>query len=147
MRAACWAIRLPWASSRVGGRDWGRPCTYPCLPATSRSKSPHPFFTIPAECASMADAAIRCPPQVPAARWMTAVPPAMRFILHGDARARAAAAPIWGAAFAEHACRAVALGPRATLWLGPDEYLLLGADEEAADAVADALERAMVEVP
>jgi sarcosine oxidase, subunit gamma len=95
----------------------------------------------------MAEAATRCPPQVPAARWMTAVPPAMRFILHGDARARTAAAPIWGAAFAEQACRAVAQGTRATLWLGPDEYLLLGADEEAADAVADALERALVDVP
>jgi sarcosine oxidase subunit gamma len=95
----------------------------------------------------MAEAATRSLPQVPAAEWMRMVPPAMRFILHGNARTRAAAAPIWGAAFAEQACRAVLQGERATLWLGPDEYLLLGADEESADCVADALERGLVDVP
>jgi sarcosine oxidase subunit gamma len=95
----------------------------------------------------MAEAAIRTLPQVPGTGWLRAVPPAMRFILHGDARARAAAAPIWGAAFAEQACRATLQGGRATLWLGPDEYLLLGADEDSTDAVADALERALIDVP
>jgi sarcosine oxidase subunit gamma len=95
----------------------------------------------------MVEAATRSPPQVQATEWMRVVPPAMRFILHGGAPARAAAAPIWGAAFAEQACRAVLHGARATLWLGPDEYLLLGADEESAESVADALERALVGVP
>jgi sarcosine oxidase subunit gamma len=95
----------------------------------------------------MADAATRTVPQVPAAEWMKPVPPAMRFILHGDARARATAAPIWGVAFAERACRAMVQGARATLWLGPDEYLLLGFDEESPDAVSDAVERALVDVP
>jgi sarcosine oxidase subunit gamma len=95
----------------------------------------------------MADPATRTLPQVPAAEWMRPVPPAMRFILHGDARARAAAASIWGVAFAEQACRAVVRGTRATLWLGPDEYLLLGSDEESADTVADAVERGLVDVP
>jgi sarcosine oxidase subunit gamma len=37
--------------------------------------------------------------------------------------------------------------PRATLWLGPDEYLLLGADEASEDAVAAALETALNGVP
>jgi sarcosine oxidase subunit gamma len=90
---------------------------------------------------------------------MKAVPPAMRFILHGDAAARAAAAPIWGAGFAEKACRAVLRGSRATLWLGPDEYLLLGMIsapasplasgtlEQSQAAAADALERGLVNFP
>jgi sarcosine oxidase subunit gamma len=95
----------------------------------------------------MADVAVRSLPRVPEAEWMRVLPPAMRFILHGDAKVRAVAAPIWRAAFAEQACRATLQGERATLWLGPDEYLLLGADEESAEAVADALERALVDVP
>ena len=95
----------------------------------------------------MPDLATRSLPRVPAAQWLQAVPPAMRFILQGDARARAAVAPVWGAAFAEQACRAVVRESRATLWLGPDEYLLLGADEEAQPATAEALERALVDAP
>jgi sarcosine oxidase subunit gamma len=95
----------------------------------------------------MAEVATRTLPQVPAAEWMRAVPPAMRFILHGDSQVRAAAAPIWGVAFAEQACRAMLQGERATLWLGPDEFLLLGADEESAEAVSDTLERALVDLP
>jgi sarcosine oxidase subunit gamma len=107
----------------------------------------------------MPDPATRRLPPVPAAAWLKAVPPALRFILHGDAAARAIAAPIWGVAFAGQACRAVAAESRATLWLGPDEYLLLGAArgpapaaafgaaEESGDAIAEALERALVNVP
>jgi sarcosine oxidase subunit gamma len=95
----------------------------------------------------MVEMATRSPPQVPASEWMSTVPPAMRFILHGGAQARAAAAPIWGAPFAEQACRATLQGGRATLWLGPDEYLLLGADDDSAPGVADALERGLVDVP
>jgi len=75
------------------------------------------------------------------------MPPAMRFILHGDVHARAAAAPVWGAAFAEEPCRAVQQAGRATLWLGPDEYLLLGTDVESEAAAADALERSLSDVP
>jgi sarcosine oxidase, subunit gamma len=95
----------------------------------------------------MADVATRTLPPVPAMEWLKAVPPAMRFILHADARARAAAAPAWGAAFSEEACRAIVQDSRATLWLGPDEYLLLGADEDAQDSTAEALERALGEIP
>jgi sarcosine oxidase subunit gamma len=95
----------------------------------------------------MADAAPRSLPPVPATDWMQAMPPAMRFILHGDARARAAAAPIWGVAFASQACRAVTTDARATLWLGPDEYLLLGVDDGPEDAAAAALETALGDVP
>lgn len=102
----------------------------------------------------MPDLATRHPPEVPAADWLRALPPAARFVLHADDAARAAAAPAWGVAFAEHACRAVTQGSRATLWLGPDEYLLLdftpGASAPAAvaaAAVAEALERALQHIP
>jgi sarcosine oxidase subunit gamma len=99
------------------------------------------------EHASMADAAIRRLPPVPATAWMRAMPPGMRFVLHGDARVRAAAAPVWGAAFAEEPCRAMLGKGRATLWLGPDEYLLLGADAASEGAAADALEHSLSALP
>jgi sarcosine oxidase subunit gamma len=95
----------------------------------------------------MADAAVRSLPTVPATPWLKALPPAMRFVLHGDAAARTAAAPVWGAGFAEDACRAVTQGARATLWLGPDEYLLYGGDEWAKEAALAALEQALGDRP
>jgi len=73
--------------------------------------------------------AVRTLAEVPATPWMKALAPAMRFVLHGDAQVRAAAAPIWGVDCAEEACRAGVQGSRAALWLGPDEYLLIGSDE------------------
>src|SRR5580698_7653390 len=98
----------------------------PCLTAILKSKSHHRFSTIPRERASMPEAPTRSLPPVPQQEWTSALPPAMRFILHGDMGARSAAASVWGAAFAEQSCRALVQGARATLWLGPDEYLLLG---------------------
>jgi sarcosine oxidase subunit gamma len=73
----------------------------------------------------MVDMATRRVPAVPASGWLRALPPAARLAFHGDAAARAAAAPVWGVEFSEEACRANANAARATLWLGPDEYLLL----------------------
>jgi sarcosine oxidase, subunit gamma len=95
----------------------------------------------------MREGATRSLPHVPAAEWMNPIPPAMRFILHGDIRARAAAAPAWGVDFAEEACRARIQGVRATLWLGPDEYLLLGSDETAKEFTLASLERALQNTP
>jgi sarcosine oxidase subunit gamma len=95
----------------------------------------------------MPNAATRSPPPAPVTEWLRAAPPATRFILNADARARAAAAPIWGAAFCEEPCRAIVQGSHATLWLGPDEYLLLGTDESEQEAVSDALERALGDIP
>jgi sarcosine oxidase subunit gamma len=95
----------------------------------------------------MPETATRCLPPVPATEWVKPLPAAMRFILSGDSRARAAAAPIWGVAFAEQACRALVQGTRSTLWLGPDEYLLLGADVESEDPMTEALELALCDVP
>ena len=102
----------------------------------------------------MPEAATRSPPAVPATDWLTVIPPALRFILHADARARRTAAPAWGVRFAEESCRALVEGTRATLWLGPDEYLLLGrADGSDADiaeselAAAESIERALGDMP
>jgi sarcosine oxidase subunit gamma len=74
---------------------------------------------------------------------MRAKPPASRLILQGDAAARRAAAAAWGVPFSEEACRAQTLGERATLWLGPDEYLLWQASRDIALPIAD-LEGALV---
>lgn len=102
----------------------------------------------------MLEAATRSPPAAPAAEWLKATPPALRFILHADAGTRRVAAPAWGVRFAEDSCRAVVEGTRATLWLGPDEYLLLGrADGSDADiaeserVAAEAIERALGDMP
>jgi sarcosine oxidase subunit gamma len=85
---------------------------------------------------------------VPGAAWLKALPPATRFAFYGGAAARSAALSVWGVAFSEQACRANVAATRATLWLGPDEYLLLdmgGASPEAS--TMDALEQALADVP
>jgi sarcosine oxidase subunit gamma len=97
----------------------------------------------------MAEAALRRSPQITAADWLKRLPPAARWVLHGDARARALAAPVWGVGFSDTACRALRAGERATLWLGPDEYLLLdvAAQEERALATAAGIEAALADTP
>jgi sarcosine oxidase subunit gamma len=78
------------------------------------------------------------------ADWLKELPPASRLVLHGDVAVRAAAASAWGVAFAEEPCRSRSAGSRATLWMGPDEYLLLDlAPAEAPGASIDRLERAI----
>ena len=97
----------------------------------------------------MAEAAQRRPPQVSAADWLKTAPPAARWVLHGDAQVRSLAATVWGVGFAETACRAMRSAERATLWLGPDEYLLLdlAAQDASALATAAAIEDALRETP
>jgi sarcosine oxidase subunit gamma len=111
----------------------------------------------------MADQAQRRVPAVPSLEWLRGLPPATRFVLHGGAAARAAVHPVWGVAFSEEACRAIVHSTRATLWMGPDEYLLLdfSAGEPSAgeprenhpsgrpwaSTLFDALEEAMADVP
>jgi sarcosine oxidase subunit gamma len=98
----------------------------------------------------MADRAERRPPDVASSAWLQTLPPAGRWALHGAAAARALAAPVWGVGFSDAPCRAVTALDRATLWLGPDEYLLLdrasGGDAESAAVIA-ALEQAMGDAP
>jgi len=90
----------------------------------------------------MAEATLRRPPQLSAVDWLETLPPAARWVLHGAAEARALAAPAWGVGFSETACRALRSAERATLWLGPDEYLLLefAAPGENTLATAAAIE-------
>jgi sarcosine oxidase subunit gamma len=97
----------------------------------------------------MAEATLRRPPQLSAVDWLETLPPAARWVLHGNAEARALAAPAWGVGFSETACRATRSAERATLWLGPDEYLLLdlAAPENSAHATAAAIEAALGNTP
>jgi sarcosine oxidase subunit gamma len=62
---------------------------------------------------------------------MQLMPRAGRLILQGDAAARAAAEQVWGVSCSLPACRARTANGRSSLWLGPDEYLLLQASSEA----------------
>lgn len=98
----------------------------------------------------MVELATRRAPAPRAAAWLKVLPPATRFSFNGDAAARAAVAPIWGAEFSEEACRANVDSTRATLWLGPDEYLLLDTtanSPEAPAALFDYLENALSSIP
>ena len=97
----------------------------------------------------MAETALRRPPQLSSADWLWTLPPATRWVMHGNAQARGLAAPIWGVGFSEAACRAMRSAERATLWLGPDEYLLLdlGARTDGALATAAAIEDALRGTP
>ena len=110
----------------------------------------------------MVETATRRMPAIRNTEWLNVLPPATRFAFYGDGKARAAALSVWGVAFSEEACRANAQTPRATLWMGPDEYLLLdfaggqppacvpeAGQPAAADpsfAMAEALEGALVNV-
>ena len=96
--------------------------------------------------------ATRRAPAVANTEWLTVLPHARRFSLHGGAEARAAILPAWGVEFSEEPCRAHASVARATLWMGPDEYLLLDWTDGAADpasalGVAAGLEAAMAGTP
>ncbi|MGA2188756.1 MAG: sarcosine oxidase subunit gamma family protein [Steroidobacteraceae bacterium] len=95
----------------------------------------------------MHDTPARRLPPVPAAEWLAALPPATRFAFYGAAAAQAAAAGAWDPAFPGQACRASARATRATLWLGPDEYLLLDLGEPRPAATASRLESALAGIP
>jgi sarcosine oxidase subunit gamma len=81
------------------------------------------------------------------ADFLVALPPAARFMFYGDARAQAAASPVWGTGFSKDACRALVNldAARAALWLGPDEYLLL--DRNVDSTAAAELEAVLAEIP
>jgi sarcosine oxidase subunit gamma len=97
----------------------------------------------------MSDRATRSLPAVPTTPWLKPLPPALRLILNGGVAARNAAARVWGADFSEEACRAVVGGGRATLWLGPDEYLLLefASQPETQPPAHAALEEILRDMP
>jgi sarcosine oxidase, subunit gamma len=93
----------------------------------------------------MAELAPRRPPVIAAREWLKTLPPAGRWVLHGGPEARERAAAAWGAGFSAQSCRAVLSGSRASLWLGPDEYLLLdlAAGDDGNRASASALQAAL----
>jgi sarcosine oxidase, subunit gamma len=98
----------------------------------------------------MADSAERRSPLLTDSAWLKTLPPAGRWILHGDAEIRRRAQGPWGVGFSEAACRAVISAPRATLWLGPDEYLLLdlaGPQAASTSAATAAIEEALKGLP
>lgn len=99
----------------------------------------------------MVEAAARRLPNIDAAGpWLRKLPCAARFILCAVPAAQQAAATVWPAGFSQDACRAVVQGQHATLWLGPEEYLLIELTGEAAlPGAADfaALETAIGSLP
>jgi sarcosine oxidase subunit gamma len=97
----------------------------------------------------MPDTAARRVPAIASnANWLEILPPATRFSFFGDAAAQAAIEPPWGPACSTRACRASVRGARATLWQGPDEYLLLDLAPAQAEAEAfEGLERALADLP
>jgi sarcosine oxidase subunit gamma len=100
----------------------------------------------------MAESAARITPVSHATGRLRPLPPAARFILHGDAEVRARAADVWGIPAFPDTLRAVVQDTRASLWLGPEEYLLIGwsatdAAPDAAAVLAADLETAIGAVP
>lgn len=77
-----------------------------------------------------------------AAVSMAPLPPAARFILRARPAGQVAAAPALGLTLPAVPCRASTAGARAALWMGPDEWLILVPEADAAalpGAVAAAL--------
>jgi sarcosine oxidase subunit gamma len=85
----------------------------------------------------------RTPPALRDTEWIRTLPPALRLVLHARADGRVAAAPAWGVGFPELACRAEIGNGRATLWMGPDEFLLIGTDASSGETVIGRLEQAL----
>ena|ERR1700733_4519466 len=87
-------------------------------------------------------ATLRHTAQIPAIAAVRLLPPASRFILRGASSVIRAAGAALGIEVAGRACQASHGQGRALLWLGPDEYLLLGA-AAATVALTNRLEEAL----
>lgn len=66
---------------------------------------------------------------------LSLVPPRARFVLRCRPGSVAVAGQAFGVTLPGEACRAAVSASRAALWLGPDEWLLLAAPEDAAAIV------------
>ena len=77
---------------------------------------------------------------------LSVVSPHAKFVLRCRPNATAAAGKAFGAALPDTACRGAISGNRAALWLGPDEWLLIGAPEDAP-AIASQLLLAFGDTP
>jgi len=61
---------------------------------------------------------------------VTALPPLARFVVRGAEAALSAMGSAIGIELPRQSCRAAEEGSRAALWLGPDEWLVIGSDRE-----------------
>jgi len=66
---------------------------------------------------------------------LSLLPPRARFVLRCRPESVAAAGQAFGVTLPREACRTAVSGSRAALWLGPDEWLLLAAPDDAAAIV------------
>ena len=73
-------------------------------------------------------------------------PPAERFVFRGGEVARAACSAAFGLALPMRLGPAAAVGERAALWLGPDEWLLIS-EGQSVEAVFAALEAGIGDAP
>lgn len=78
------------------------------------------------------------------ATLLTDLPRCTRLILRGRAAAIEAATAPLSFALPQRPCRAVTLGERSALWLGPDEWLILAPQ---SDPIAADLAMAMLDCP
>ena len=95
----------------------------------------------------MPETAARRSPVVATTGWLRPLPPALCLAFYGDARARKLAVSVWRAPFSEEPLRALQQGSRTTLWLGPDEYLLLDTATDAAAELSASLGAVLADVP
>jgi sarcosine oxidase subunit gamma len=77
---------------------------------------------------------------------ITPLPSASRLSVRGGEAAIPLIGRAFGVALPRDACRAATVPPRAALWLGPDEWLLLAPDGEA-DAIASDIAAALTGAP
>jgi sarcosine oxidase subunit gamma len=75
-------------------------------------------------------------------------PPAQRLVLCGDATVAGHAGTALGLALPLHPCRATEHGPRAAIWLGPGEWLLLLPEHDTPNlsAALEGLPHSLVDV-
>jgi len=78
--------------------------------------------------------------------FLRQLPPASRLVLRGPPQALAAAADALGLPRSETSCRAAHNDVHAALWLGPDERLLIGPADGAAEMTGQ-LQRALEGLP
>lgn len=102
---------------------------------------PDPSFLRDSPLTALAAASLPCP-----AAEMRPAPAAAKFIFRGRQEAIGAAGAAFGVTLPQTACRAETAGARSALWLGPDEWLLIAPEADAA-AIADDFATALSGLP
>jgi len=88
----------------------------------------------------------RIAPAIKRSDWLQPLAPRSRFTLRCGAGAVDRASRAFGLALPSQACRATSNGTRAALWLGPDEWLLLGLEADT-DAIRDSIDSELAGIP